>query len=153
MMAVVASQRVEGHQCPSMTADQAAAQAADSAEAPMSQDAFTVIERAHQLCDHPPAIGLAAELEQHAIKIMSAQIRAGELLREMKERGDSDLGVSKTCLVETDSEESRWCESSLVDDETDDPVIDWKSVARDAWDGKSWKDAAMDYRAERGVRP
>jgi hypothetical protein len=111
----------------------------DPAEAPMSEAAFAVIERAHQLCGHPAARELPAEdcLIAHATKIMRAQIRAGKLLREMKERGDSDLGVSKTCLVE------------LVDDETDEVVTDWAQIAADAWRSRGWAQAAQEYRAKR----
>jgi hypothetical protein len=104
---------------------------------------------AHRLDDEPidPAaaadfriIERAAELEQHATRILRAQIRALALLAEMKERGDSDLNVSETCLVET------------VDDETDEPSVDWAQIAADAWAGASWKEAAAEYQFKRGVR-
>jgi hypothetical protein len=101
---------------------------------------FRIIERAHELCNHAPAVDLAAELEQHATRILRAQIRALALLAEMKERGDSDLNVSETCLVET------------VDDETDEPSVDWAQIAADAWAGASWKEAAAEYQFKRGVR-
>jgi hypothetical protein len=111
---------------------------ADPAEAEMPAAAFEVIQRAHAICSHPPAIDLAAEphdklssrrenwnldeqrvqsaLTEGATKILCAQIRARALLAaEMKERGDPDLGVSETCLVE------------LGDDETDEVVKGGKS--------------------------
>jgi hypothetical protein len=150
----------------------------DPAEAPMSEADFRIIERAHAICDHAPARELTAEphdkfsrrlenwnldeqraeqaLIPHAVKILRAQIRAGELLREMAQKGEravrknmksqpatsklSDLGVSKTCLVE------------LGDDETDEvkPVTDWKRVAQDAWHSEGWAQAAQEYRTKRG---
>jgi hypothetical protein len=128
-----------------------AAPPADSAEAEMSEAAFAIIERASAICGHPPARELPAEPEGclivRATKILSAQILAAELLHEMKQRGDSDFGVSETCLVETDSDESQHCNSSLGDDETDEPpVIDWKEVAQDAWRSEGWARAAKEYR-------
>jgi hypothetical protein len=116
---------------------------ADPAEEPMSEAAFAVIQQAHQLCDHPPARELTAEpdeptLTRIAIRILSSQIRAGQLVRAMEERGDFDLDVGKTCLL---------------DDETDDLGTDWAEVARAVWDSEGWKDAAEDYhRTRRGVR-
>ena len=126
----------------------------DPGEAEMPATSFEIIRRAREICGHPAARELPAELEgcliAHAAKILSAQIRALALLAEMKERGElSDLNVSD--LVETDSEEGHWCESSLGDDETDEPpVTDWKEVAQDAWN-EGWKAAAMDYHIKRGV--
>jgi hypothetical protein len=142
----------------------------DPAEAAMPATAFEIIQRAHAICDHAPARELTIELGNselskadhgrllppqdclvtHATKILSAHRRAGELLAEMKQRGElSDLGLSKTCLVE-------------LGDETDEeiipiklgftpapdlvPVTDWQQVAADAWDAKGWKDAAVEYR-------
>jgi hypothetical protein len=140
----------------------------DPEEAPMSEAAFAVIQRAHQLCGHPAAVDLTVDLgnsellppqraEQaltegelivHARKILSAHLRARELVHQMQQRGDFDLNVSD--LVETDSEGSHQCESSLGDDEPDEVVTDdWTRIARDAWDGESWKDAAMDYHTKR----
>jgi hypothetical protein len=121
-------------------------------EAAMSAADFRIIARAHQLCGHSPAVDLTVESDQritdpthvslllpHAIKILRSQIRAGELVREMAERGD--LGVTETCLVEL----------RLSDDETDEvePPVNWKQAAQDAWHGESWKDAATDYASAR----
>jgi hypothetical protein len=144
----------------------------DPAEAEMPEAAFAIIEHVHQLCGHPAAVEFEAAkrthvsdlklLEQHAIKILSAQIRAGQLVRSMKQRGDFDLEVSDlvetkskkfldlSALVETDCEGSHCCEPSLVDDETD---TDWAEVAQNAWHDESWKVAAANYhRTRRGVR-
>jgi hypothetical protein len=129
----------------------------DPAEDPMPEAAFQAIQRAHEICGHPPAResqrgdsaqapSLTGCLIAHATKILRSQIRAGELLREMKL---SDLGAS------------------LGDDETDEvipiklgfapaydlvPVTYWQQVTADAWNAKRWKDAATDYRASRGKR-
>jgi hypothetical protein len=132
----------------------------DPAEEPMTEDAFAVIQRAHAICDHPPAQDegvhqctpsmTTAALEQHAIKILGAMIFAGKLVAEMKQRGDFDLNVSD--LVETDSEGSHWYEPSrlnLVDDETDEVVTDWESVAQDAWRSQGWAQAAQEYQFAR----
>jgi hypothetical protein len=130
----------------------------DPAEAPMPAAAFQAIERATELCGHPPAVDLTAEaakgthvsdlsaLEQraeqaltegqgcliaHATKILRAQIRAGELLREMKRRGElSDLGEPTT-------------------DEVDPLVTDWAQAAANAWNAKGWKAAAVEYQVNR----
>jgi hypothetical protein len=137
----------------------------DPAEAEeMSVTSFEMIQRVHELCGHPPARELPAELEQrdcliaHATKIMRAHLRARELVHEMKQRGYFDLNVSD--LVETDSEDVHQCTPSrldLVDDEADEVVTDWKSVAQDAWQGEGWARAAAEYQFERGkqrgVRP
>ena len=66
---------------------------ADSAEAEMPAAAFQAIERAHQICGHPPARELTAEpdLIAPAVKILGAQIFAGKLVRAMKERGEPPL--------------------------------------------------------------
>jgi hypothetical protein len=115
----------------------------DPAEAAMSGAAFQIIQRAHEICGHPPARELPAELEQrvqsaltegegcliaHATKIMRAEIRAGELLREMKER----------------AERQKAGEASAV--------TDWGQVARDAWHSEGWTKAAEDYHTKRGKR-
>jgi hypothetical protein len=43
----------------------------DPAEAAMSEAAFEVIQRAHTICGHPPAVDLTAELEQRAEQALS----------------------------------------------------------------------------------
>ena len=58
----------------------------DSAEAEMPAADFRIIERAHEICDHSAAVdldeaakhdhGRVLKLEQHATKILGAQIRA-----------------------------------------------------------------------------
>ena len=124
----------------------------DPAEEPMSAADFQGIARAHELCDHPAAREFSpsslgnselsnrthVSLLPHATKILHAQIRAGELLAEMKQRGElSDLGV--TCrLVE------------LGDDETDEVelVPDWAQIAQDAWH-EGWARAAKEYQFAR----
>jgi hypothetical protein len=95
----------------------------DPAEAEMPAVDFTIFGRAHELCDHPPAVDLAAEKEQDeeghqcpsmtteqaaleqresqncesptltriALKILRSQIRAVALVREMKARGEPPL--------------------------------------------------------------
>jgi hypothetical protein len=141
----------------------------DPGEAEMPATSFEIIRRAREICGHPAARELPAELEgcliAHAAKILSAQIRALALLAEMKERGElSDLNVSD--LVETDSEEGHWCESSLGDDErdvsildtpggpplgddeTDEPSVDWAQIAADAWN-EGWRAAAVEYQVTR----
>jgi hypothetical protein len=125
----------------------------DLAAAEMSAADFQVIEHVHAICNHAPARELPAEpdLIAHAAKILGAQIRAAELLREMKQRGDSDLNVSD--LVETDSEDEAVTESQRDESHQCDSSVSWAQIAADAWAGASWKVAAMDYhRAERGKR-
>jgi hypothetical protein len=43
----------------------------DPAEGPMPDAAFEIIQRAHEICGHPSAIDLAAELEQRAEQALS----------------------------------------------------------------------------------
>jgi hypothetical protein len=145
---------------------------ADSAEEPMSEVAFAVIQRAHAICDHAPARELPAgphdrfsrrlenwnldeqraeqALIPHATRILRAQIRAVVLVREMKERGER-------CDVEDfigGFQIPKIWEFELGDDETDEPSVDWAQLAADAWCGEGWKVAALDYhRTRRGVRP
>jgi hypothetical protein len=140
----------------------------DPAEEPMPAADFRVIQRAHELCDHAPAVDITVDLGNselsntehvrllpHAVKIMHAHRRARELVHQMQQRGDFDLGVSD--LVETDSVDSQCCESTrldLVDDKPGDEVVtDWQQVAQAAWADAGWKSAAEDYhRTRRGVR-
>jgi hypothetical protein len=127
----------------------------DPAEAEMPETNFQAIERARELCGHAAARELrniefayfSPLLQTRAIRILSSQIRAAELVREMAERGElSDLGVTETCLVEL----------RLSDDETVDPPVNWKEAAQAAWHSAGWARAAVEYRAEcgkqRGVR-
>jgi hypothetical protein len=100
----------------------------DPAEAAMSEAAFAIIQRAHAICGHPPARELLpAEvgLEERARAIFE------ELL---------PTTVGEGCLVE------------LVDDETDEPSVDWRQAAANAWAGEGWTKAAEDYHTKRGVR-
>jgi hypothetical protein len=115
----------------------------DPAEEPMSEAAFEIIQRAHAICNHAPAVDLTVDLGNselsnakhvsllpHAIKIMSAQFRAGELLAEMKERGASDLADAVREVNETD-----------------------EVPAADAWwRSESWTKAAEDYHTKCGKR-
>jgi hypothetical protein len=152
--------------------DQAAAPPADSAEEPMPEDAFAVIQRVHELCGHSPARELTEgegwnfvgaykiSLVVHATKILGAMIFAGKLVAEMKQRGDFDLDVSETCLVETDCEDSHWCEPSLVEEQaltdgesakaTENIQNSYKHAALAAWHSAGWARAAAEYQFERG---
>jgi hypothetical protein len=126
----------------------------DREEGPMPAADFRIIERAHEICDHAPARELSADLGNselsnaahasllpRAIKILGAQIRARELVAEMKERGELSDQYSTICRI---------CPG---DDETDEPpVTDWRQIAADAWDAPSWKDAAVDYRTSARMR-
>jgi hypothetical protein len=148
----------------------------DPAEAEMPAAAFQAIERAHQLCDHPaarelsksnnlldlelPISSLTAEpdLIAHATKILRSQIRAGELVAEMKARGDSDLIADEpTVLFSLEDFKLRNLRNfkfriirdlNLPVSAPDESITDWALVAADAWNAKSWKGAAT----ERGKR-
>jgi hypothetical protein len=109
-----------------MAAHQLVDEPLDPAEEPMPAAAFRIIERAHQLCDHPAAGELSAEV--------GLEDRARAIFEELL-----PTTVGEGCLVE------------LGDDETDEvkPLVpDWKQAAADAWDAKGWKDAAADYRTK-----
>jgi hypothetical protein len=122
----------------------------DPAEAEMPAADFRIIERAHELCGHAAVRELSADLGNselsntkhasllpRATKILGAQIRARELLAELKQRGElSDLIADEPT------------------DEVDPPVIDWQQVAQDAWHSEGWAQAAKEYQVSNaaGVR-
>jgi hypothetical protein len=128
---------------------------ADPAEAEMSEAAFAVIQRAHELCGHPAAVELTAEpdLIAHATKILGAMIFAGKLVREMRQRGEfEDVGV--ICPVDGDDatdevELTHLCQLTPASAGTEPPV-DWKEVAEAAWRDEGWALAATEYAALRG---
>jgi thioesterase domain-containing protein len=93
----------------------------DPAEAPMSEADFQVIQRAHEICGHPPAV-------------------------DVEQRAEQALTEARTLLQDLDAVEM----ADEPTDEVNPPVTDWKQAAQDAWDGESWKDAATDYRTKRG---
>jgi hypothetical protein len=123
----------------------------DPAEAEMSEADFRIIERAHELCGRAAVRELPAELDEQrnsqncelpaltriALKILRSQIRAGELVREMKL---SDLGDDETDEVEF-----------LVTEGSREPSsrCDWQQVAQAAWHDEGWARAAKEYQFAR----
>jgi hypothetical protein len=127
----------------------------DSAEAEMPAADFRIIERAHEICDHSAAVdldeaakhdhGRVLKLEQHATKILGAQIRALALSAKATENIQNSYKHAADVL------------DDFGDDEPDEPSVDWAQIAADAWAGASWTKAAEHYHAtrgkQRGVRP
>jgi hypothetical protein len=129
----------------------------DPAEEPMPAASFAIIGRAHELCGHPPARELIDEqhdcLLAHATKILSAQIRAGELVRQMKARGewhDVEPMTDESAESAENIQNSYQHAADVLDDFADDEPDDWASVALAAWDAAGWKQAAQEYRDKRG---
>jgi hypothetical protein len=139
----------------------------DPAEAEMPAADFEAIERAHEICGHKPAREVTAEFDEQresqncesptltriAIRILSSQIRAAELVAEMRARGEMSKS-NKLLNLEFETVSNLDKSPKLVDlnklsdfgaDEVDDPpATDW--IAADAWNAKGWKDAAVEYR-------
>jgi hypothetical protein len=96
----------------------------DLAEAAMPAAAFEIIQRAHAICDHPPAVDLTVDLEQSA---------------------EQALNEARAILRDLDAE-------TEPTDDVKPLVPDRKQAAADAWAGESWAQAAKEYQVKRGRR-
>jgi hypothetical protein len=128
----------------------------DPGEAEMPAAAFEVIQRARQLYGHPAAVELTAEhfsLDRNAIKrlpldeqrdclivratkILGAQIRALALSAKATENIQNSYKHAADVL------------DDFVDDEPDEPSVDWAQIAADAWN-EGWRAAAVEYQVTR----
>jgi hypothetical protein len=116
----------------------------DPAEAEMPAAAFAVIQRAHQLCDHPAARELAAEpdLEQRAEEALS---EARTILQDL----DAESLTDEATPIFPPENSGNSPPPAEPTDEVK-PAVDWKQVAQNAWHSESWTKAAEDYHTKRG---
>jgi hypothetical protein len=115
----------------------------DPAEEPMPAAAFEIIQRAHQLCDHAPAVDLAADLKQRAEQ---ARSEAQAILSELA--AESLTEATPIFPPENSGNSPPPAEPTDVK-----PLVpDWKQAAQDAWHGESWAQAAAEYQVKRGKR-